>query len=108
MLDGVFKKDACDMHGRYSVCKRYLSRLDVGEVPLEAEANGCDLTLAPPGILMLTPLEEMLIASIPVLVSMYRIIGRGVPALRSLESRGNSFSFCNDLGVVAHVLPMLP
>ena len=32
------------MHGRYNVCKRCLSRLDAGEIPLEAEANGCGLT----------------------------------------------------------------
>ena len=40
MLDGVFKKDASDVHGRYNVCKRCLSRLDAGEIPLVAEANG--------------------------------------------------------------------
>ena len=45
MLDGVFKKNACDVHGRNNVCKRCtcLSRLNTGEINLEAEANGCGL-----------------------------------------------------------------
>ena len=69
LVRGVIK-DVPDVHGRYSVCERCLVALRKEELPAEAEANLCGFTLAPPDILMLTPMEEALIAPVTVMLRM--------------------------------------